>query len=94
MKQANKYWRYVENVVFIYAFYLILTRDWIKPFFDSLWKTITGKEGLITGFQEQFNKGQYTEAFLIILWEIIIVFTLWEIGKVLYEAFKSEKNKP
>ncbi|MFZ1527823.1 MAG: sterol desaturase family protein [Ferruginibacter sp.] len=92
MIRTNKYWRYLENVVFIYAFYLILTRDWIKPFINSLWETIQGK-GLITGFQDQFKKGLYTESFLIILWEIIIVFTLWEIGRVVYEAIVSQKGK-
>lgn len=93
MARANKYWRWLENIVFVYAFYLILSRDWIKPLINSIRETVQGK-GLIDGVKEQYQKGLYSEAFLIVLWEIIIVFTLWEIGAVIYEAIKNERNKP
>lgn len=90
MPGKNKYWRWFENAVFIVAFFYI-SWDWVSNFFIYLYNTILGK-GMIADINQQVKTHSYNDTFMTIVWEIIFIITLWEIGLLLYEAVQKEKE--
>lgn len=90
MIKSNKYWRWFENAVFIVAFFYI-SWDWVSNFFIYLYNTVSGK-GMISDIKGQVEKKAFNETFMTIVWEIIFVITLWEIGVLIYEGIKASKG--
>lgn len=90
MIKANKYWRWFENAVFIIAFFYI-SWDWVSNFFIYLYNTILGK-GMISDIATQVKKQAFNETFMTIVWEIIFIITIWEIGLLVYEGVKFSKG--
>jgi sterol desaturase/sphingolipid hydroxylase (fatty acid hydroxylase superfamily) len=88
--KANKYWRYIENAVFVFAFFYI-SWDYVSGFFIYLYNTVLGK-GIITDVKTQVKNHAFNDTFMTIVWEIIFVITLWEIGMLIYEGIKSSKG--
>jgi sterol desaturase/sphingolipid hydroxylase (fatty acid hydroxylase superfamily) len=90
LKLVNKYWRYIENAVFIFAFFYI-SWDWVSNFFIYIYNTILGK-GIITDVKEQVAKNAFNDTFMTIVWEVVFIITLWEIGLLVYEGIKNAKD--
>jgi sterol desaturase/sphingolipid hydroxylase (fatty acid hydroxylase superfamily) len=88
--KANKYWRYIENAVFVFAFFYI-SWDYVSGFFIYLYNTLLGK-GIIADVKTQVKNHAFNDTFMTIVWEIIFVITLWEIGMLIYEGIKSSKG--
>jgi sterol desaturase/sphingolipid hydroxylase (fatty acid hydroxylase superfamily) len=88
--RSNKYWRYFENAVFIYAFFYI-SWDWVSGFFIYIYNSILGK-GMVTDVKDQLKTHAYNDTFMTIVWQVIFIVTLWEISRVVYEGFAKEKN--
>jgi sterol desaturase/sphingolipid hydroxylase (fatty acid hydroxylase superfamily) len=88
--RINKYWRYIENAVFVFAFFYI-SWDYVSGFFIYLYNTLLGK-GIITDVKTQVKNHAFNETFMTIIWEIIFVITLWEIGVLIFEGVKSSKG--
>ncbi len=91
MNTVKKYWRYLENVVFIYAFFSIIFSGWVIPFFKDLYQIILG-EGSVAEFLTNIKKHIFQDAFTSIIWEIIFLITFWEVGVLLYEGIKQAKK--
>ncbi len=91
MQIINKYWRWFENAVFVFAFFYICW-DWISNFSIYIWKTIAG-EGAITDVSGQLKKHAYNETFMTFVWELVFIITLWEIGVLVYEGIQKAKEK-
>ena len=90
MNKANKYWRWFENAVFIFAFFYICW-DWLSNFFIYGYNTVLGK-GMIADIKGQVKTNSYNETFMTIVWELIFIITLWEIGLLVYEGIRNERN--
>jgi sterol desaturase/sphingolipid hydroxylase (fatty acid hydroxylase superfamily) len=90
MLSKNKYWQWIQNIAFTIAFFYI-SWDWISNFFIYLYHTILGK-GIITDILGQLKKNAYNETFMTIIWEIIFIITLWEIGLLVYEGIKKSEG--
>ena len=90
MIRTNKYWRYLENAVFVFAFFYI-SWDWVSNFFIYLYNTIRG-QGMVSDIKGQVKTHSYNDTFVTIIWEIIFIITLWEIGLLVYEGIKKQKG--
>lgn len=90
MKSVNKYWRYIENAVFIFAFFYI-SWDWVSNFFIYIYNSILGK-GLVSDIKGQVKNHAFNETFMTVVWEVVFIITLWEIGLLVYEGIKSSKG--
>ena len=101
MIKTNKYWRWFENAVFIFAFFYI-SWDWVSNFFlyyiiNPLYGKAVDAKGekihtIVTDVKDQFHQHTYHDTFMSIVWMAIYVITLWEIGRLIYEGFKKETN--
>ena len=89
MIKANKYWRYFENAIFIFAFFYI-SWDWVSNFFIYIYQSILGK-GIVSDIKGQVKNHAFNDTFMTIVWEVVFIITLWEIGLLVYEGIKSEK---
>jgi len=91
LEQGKKYWRYIENLIFIGSFGYI-AYAWYNGLFQYILLTCKGK-----GFIEDFSKPMKTKEYYISLLSIVAlfisVFTVWEIFLLVLEAFKKEKEK-
>lgn len=90
MIRTHKYWRWFENAVFIAAFFYI-SWDWVSNFFIYLWNTLLGK-GMIADISSQVKNHAFNETFITLVWEMIFIITLWEIGLLLYEGIQASKS--
>jgi sterol desaturase/sphingolipid hydroxylase (fatty acid hydroxylase superfamily) len=90
LTRVNKYWRYVENAVFIVAFFYI-SWDWVSNFFIYLYNTILGN-GMVSDVKTQIKNHAFNETFMTVVWEVIFIITLWEIGLLVYEGIKNAKS--
>ncbi len=91
MNKTKTYWRYFENAIFIVAFFYI-SWDWISNFFIYLYNTILGK-GIIADIKGQIKTHSYNDTFMTLVWELIFIITLWEIGLIVFEGFQKEKER-
>ncbi|MBL0356430.1 MAG: hypothetical protein IPP72_05840 [Chitinophagaceae bacterium] len=47
---------------------------------------------IVTDVKDQVHNHTYHDTFMSIVWMAIYIITLWEIGRLIYEGFKKEKN--
>jgi sterol desaturase/sphingolipid hydroxylase (fatty acid hydroxylase superfamily) len=90
LKLVNKYWRYIENAVFIFAFFYI-SWDWVSNFFIYIYQSILGK-GIVSDIKGQVKNHAFNDTFMTIVWEVVFIITLWEIGLLVYEGIKNAKD--
>lgn len=90
MKKTSTYWRYLENAVFVFAFFYI-SWDWVSNFFIYIYRSLLGK-GIVTDVKGQLASRAFNETFMTIVWEIIFIITLWEISLLVYEGIKYSRN--
>ena len=103
MIKTNKYWRYLENAAFIYAFFLY-SWDTIYGFFKyylidpfSGIKVDTKGEpihNIISDVKEQFQQQTFYDTFITIILLLVSIITIWEISRLVYESIKKDRDLP
>lgn len=49
---------------------------------------------MVSDIKGQLQKNAFNETFMTIIWEIVFIITLWEIGLLIYEGIKASKGIP
>ncbi len=86
----SKLWRSLDRLLFIGAFAYVMY-GLVFGFAGYAWATVHGK-GFITDLTQPFDQKHYYKSLLALIWFLVSVFTLWEIGTFLLRVVAHESN--
>ena len=83
-------WNHIENAVFIAAFVYLLYGA-IFDFAHYSWATVGGA-GFIDDVRKPLQAREYYKSVLAVIWLLISIFTLWEIGRIIIQLARSPRH--
>jgi sterol desaturase/sphingolipid hydroxylase (fatty acid hydroxylase superfamily) len=87
IKRPHNAWRHIENALFLAAFAYLLYGA-VSELAHYSWATLGGA-GFIEDVRKPLQAREYYKSVLAVIWLLISVLTLWEIGRISFQLARS-----